>query len=83
MVRDDPRREGTGDEPVPSAGAAERVEPACPTGDVTRILSQIEQGDGHAAEQLSPLVYDELRKLAAAKMAFPAILAAASLRSSS
>jgi RNA polymerase sigma factor (TIGR02999 family) len=37
--------------------------------DVTRILSQIEDGDPHAAEQLLPLVYDELRKLAAAKMA--------------
>lgn len=37
--------------------------------DVTRILSAIEQGDSHAAEQLLPLVYDELRKLAAAKLA--------------
>jgi len=37
--------------------------------DVTRILSTIEQGDPHAAEQLLPLVYDELRKLAAQKMA--------------
>ena len=37
--------------------------------DVTRILSQIEAGDVHAAEQLLPLVYDELRKLAAAKLA--------------
>jgi RNA polymerase sigma factor (TIGR02999 family) len=37
--------------------------------DLTRILSAIEQGDPHAAEQLLPLVYDELRKLAAAKMA--------------
>ena len=37
--------------------------------DVTRILSQIESGDPSAAEQLLPLVYDELRKLAAAKMA--------------
>jgi RNA polymerase sigma factor (TIGR02999 family) len=37
--------------------------------DVTRILSAIEQGDHHAAEQLLPLVYDELRKLAAAKLA--------------
>jgi RNA polymerase sigma factor (TIGR02999 family) len=37
--------------------------------DVTRILSQIEEGDGQAAEQLLPLVYEELRKLAAAKMA--------------
>jgi RNA polymerase sigma factor (sigma-70 family) len=37
--------------------------------DVTRILSQIESGDSHAAEQLLPLIYDELRKLAAAKLA--------------
>jgi hypothetical protein len=34
--------------------------------DVTQILSQIEQGDPSAAEQLLPLVYNELRKLAAA-----------------
>ena len=37
--------------------------------DVTRILSQIEQGDPQAAEKLLPLVYEELRKLAAAKLA--------------
>jgi RNA polymerase sigma factor (TIGR02999 family) len=37
--------------------------------DVTRILSAVEQGDPHAAEQLLPLVYDELKKLAAQKMA--------------
>ena len=37
--------------------------------DVTQILSQIEQGDPSAAERLLPLVYDELRKLAAAKLA--------------
>jgi RNA polymerase sigma factor (TIGR02999 family) len=37
--------------------------------DVTQILSAIEQGDPHAAAQLLPLVYDELRKLAAAKLA--------------
>src|SRR5262245_37493162 len=37
--------------------------------DVTHILSAIEQGDPHAAAQLLPLVYDELRKLAVAKLA--------------
>jgi len=37
--------------------------------DVTQILSQIESGDPSAAEQLLPLVYDELRKLAAARLA--------------
>lgn len=37
--------------------------------EVTQILSQIESGDPNAAEQILPLVYDELRKLAAAKLA--------------
>jgi RNA polymerase sigma factor (TIGR02999 family) len=37
--------------------------------DVSRILSAIEQGDPHAAEQLLPLVYDELRQLAAQRLA--------------
>jgi RNA polymerase sigma factor (TIGR02999 family) len=37
--------------------------------DVTRILNAIEHGDPHAAEQLLPLVYDELRQLAAQRLA--------------
>ena len=37
--------------------------------DVTRILEAMHQGDPHAAEQLLPLVYDELRMLAAQKLA--------------
>lgn len=37
--------------------------------DVTQILTAIEQGDAHAADKLLPLVYEELRKLAAHKMA--------------
>ena len=37
--------------------------------EVTRVLSAIEGGDPHAAEQLLPLVYDELRKLAATQLA--------------
>src|SRR5262250_184517 len=37
--------------------------------EVTHILSTIEQGDPHAAAQLLPLVYDELRKLAAQRLA--------------
>lgn len=37
--------------------------------DVTLIIQAIDRGDPHAAEQLLPLVYDELRKLAAARMA--------------
>ena len=36
--------------------------------DVTRILSAIDQGDPAAAEQLLPLVYEELRRLAAQKL---------------
>jgi RNA polymerase sigma factor (TIGR02999 family) len=42
---------------------------ATPISDVTRILSAIQEGDPTAAERLLPLVYDELRKLAAQKMA--------------
>ena len=37
--------------------------------DVTQILNQIEEGNPAAAEQLLPLVYEHLKKLAAAKMA--------------
>ena len=37
--------------------------------EVTRILSAIQEGDPHAAEQLLPLVYDELRKLAGQRLA--------------
>src|SRR5205807_1359377 len=40
-----------------------------PMNDVTRILSSIDQGDPRAAEQLLPLVYEELRKLAAQRLA--------------
>jgi RNA polymerase sigma factor (TIGR02999 family) len=37
--------------------------------DVTRILSEVEQGDPHAAQELLPLIYEELRKLAAQRLA--------------
>jgi hypothetical protein len=37
--------------------------------EVTQILSAVEQGDPHAANQLLPLVYDELRRLGARKLA--------------
>lgn len=37
--------------------------------DATRILDRVQQGDAKAAGELIPLVYDELRRLAAAKMA--------------
>lgn len=45
-----------------------RLYPICMP-DVTKILSQIEQGDTAAAEQLLPLVYEELRKMAASRLA--------------
>lgn len=51
----------------PSSVAHSPARPAM--SDVTHILSQIESGDPAAAEQLLPLVYDELRKLAAVKLA--------------
>lgn len=37
--------------------------------EVTRILNRVQQGDHKAADELLPLVYEELRKLAAARMA--------------
>src|SRR6185503_11860403 len=40
--------------------------------EITRILERVERGDGKAAEELLPLVYNELRKLAAARMAHEA-----------
>ena len=40
-----------------------------PMNEITQILSGIEAGDPHAAAQLLPLVYEELRKLAAQKLA--------------
>jgi RNA polymerase sigma factor (TIGR02999 family) len=41
----------------------------CRMSDITRILSAIDRGESHAAEQLLPLVYEELRKLAAQRLA--------------
>jgi RNA polymerase sigma factor (TIGR02999 family) len=41
----------------------------CDMADVTQILAAIERGDPHAADELLPLVYEELRKLAAAQLA--------------
>src|SRR6516164_8387953 len=60
--------------PNPALGPWGRRPPALssrsvvPMNEVTRILSDIEQGDPTAAEQLLPLVYDELRRLAAQKL---------------
>src|SRR5262245_43311095 len=54
---------------VPIGDAAGRPSEALSMDEVTRILSAAEHGDPQAAEQLLPLVYDELRKLAAQRLA--------------
>jgi RNA polymerase sigma factor (TIGR02999 family) len=54
---------------VESAAATFSAVRADAMSEVTRILSAIKQGDPHAAEQLLPLVYDELRQLAAQRLA--------------
>src|SRR5262249_8211047 len=62
-------------QPLPTSPALSRSRGALAAGmlsgmaDVTQILSAIEAGDPHAATDLLPLVYDELRKLAAERMA--------------
>src|SRR5262245_58322140 len=72
-------RSGNG-EPMPKRDGAVRLDSTIlisenlqkilvPMSDVTRILIVAEAGDPRAAEQLLPLVYDELRKLAAVRMA--------------
>jgi RNA polymerase sigma factor (TIGR02999 family) len=53
----------------PAIGSRPLSRPVPAVTGVTGILAAIDQGDPHAAEQLLPLVYDELRKLAAQKMA--------------
>ncbi len=68
MVRHAPQGDRAGSQSAPLTDAAPQGAP-CSAGDVTQILSAIEQGDGQAGEQLLPLVYEELRKLAAVKMA--------------
>ena len=65
MANDDNPEELADEEPDRALPAA----PARSSGEMTLILSQIESGDPSASEQLLPLVYDELRKLAAAKIA--------------
>jgi RNA polymerase sigma factor (TIGR02999 family) len=54
---------------VRAGGAGEGPDGPRPMNDVTRILSDIEQGDSRATDQLLPLVYDELRRLAAHRLA--------------
>jgi hypothetical protein len=65
MVPYEPEPDHNGEKPA----RRELGKPARTPGEVTLILSRIEQGEVHAAEELLPLVYEELRKLAAAKMA--------------
>lgn len=69
MFRDDRQPGSPGEESAGQACQPEPDEISPVAGDVTRVLSQIERGDGHSAQQLLPLVYEELKKLAAAKMA--------------
>src|SRR5437868_4208063 len=53
--------------------SGESTKPAATTGsDMTRILQAVQKGDPKASEELLPLVYDELRSLAAARMAHEA-----------
>lgn len=68
MVHDDSRDEGSCDEPT-LPHSQQSSTPSSHAGEVTQILSAIEQGDRQAADQLLPLVYEELRKLATARMA--------------
>src|SRR5438270_6862060 len=65
-VSDSRTRSGNGEGDGPPGSISLSV---LPMTEVTRILSAIEQGDPHAAQQLLPLVYEELRKLAAQKLA--------------
>src|SRR5262245_57606821 len=59
--------------PVNGVGRGGSAEPfalgVSPMSEVSRVLPALERGDPHAAGQLLPLVYDELRKLAAARLA--------------
>lgn len=67
-VDNDPGRAGDAEQPFSCTHTPGLVSFA-PMSDVTRILSAIDEGDPHAAGQLLPLIYDELRRLAAERMA--------------
>src|SRR5205814_7058383 len=56
-------------EPLAKGAALGLLSISVPMTDITRILSALEKGNPHAAGQLLPLVYDELRKLAVQRMA--------------
>ena len=68
MVSDELGDQGSTSEPIRSSDPSNLAGSQEQRGDVTQILSAIEQGDKQAPEQLLPLVYDELRKLAASRM---------------
>ena len=69
MVGDESGDQGPADNPLPTPIPSNRASSGGQRGDVTQILSAIEQGDKQASEDLLPLVYEELRKLAAGRMA--------------
>jgi RNA polymerase sigma factor (TIGR02999 family) len=69
MVHDGLPHDRAGEEPAPTDFCAEYPDSACPVGEVTRILVQAAQGSAQATDDLLPLVYDELRRLAARKLA--------------
>jgi RNA polymerase sigma factor (TIGR02999 family) len=73
MVHNDQRDDDLPDRPTeaipPTASVPDCSSLPQPPGDATRILARIQSGDPSAAEELLPLVYEELRRLAAAKMA--------------
>ena len=68
MVPEDNRNAGLSQSTAEPSSPSEGVQQERRAGEVTQILSAIEQGDARAAEQLFPLVYDQLRKLAAIKL---------------
>jgi RNA polymerase sigma factor (TIGR02999 family) len=67
MVSDERHDHGSSQEPDHTSKPS--TQGGSPAGDVTQILGKIESGDQKAADELLPLVYEELRKLAADKMA--------------
>jgi RNA polymerase sigma factor (TIGR02999 family) len=68
MIRDAMGRDSVAAAPLVSVSAVEHPDTPHSAGDVTQILMQAACGSAHAAEALLPLVYDELRRLAARKL---------------
>jgi hypothetical protein len=69
MVAENSSSDPRSADPIVRASDPEGVASASTSREVTFLLAQIEAGDPHAAEKLLPLVYEELRKVAATKMA--------------